>query len=406
MKNFTPEYEERIVPFESEDEKHKWIADHESYYKGFVSKCSSIAKMYEDAVGSIYGGIRHWRDGGNFPFVEYIKNDERIILTDSSRKRKQWLEEYLEWWAGTGETVKNNERGFRETQVSPQFLWENKLSHREIPGLEKCKRSGSSLFVAPTAWHKLFHPAWEWATSRAAEVHGIPMIVSSFSQTPLEEICGQKWFQIMPMKQEELMRETMEEAKSNDVKALVVTIDAQNGCTACRTSWGQDLVSMRDMPLLPRNSEFRGTTLKEYMSHHMIECRWKFIRKIRFILDKSPLPVYLKWIMTPEDAEKAIKMWAAGIYVSNHGWRQYDRGISTIEAVRRIRDKIGGEFPLIMDGGVRTGQDVMIARRAGADMVGIGRPIHYGLILRGKAGVKRVFEILDDEAHEALTLGL
>lgn len=80
--------------------------------------------------------------------------------------------------------------------------------------------------------------------------------------------------------------------------------------------------------------------------------------------------------------------------------------MSTLEAVRRIRDKIGGDFPLIMDGGIRTGQDIVIARRAGADMVGIGRPIHYGLTVGGESGVKKVFEILTNEMCETLELGM
>lgn len=138
----------------------------------------------------------------------------------------------------------------------------------------------------------------------------------------------------------------------------------------------------------------------------MPEGEYEFHKMIRFILDNSPLPVYLKGIMTPEDADVAIKMWAAGIYVSNHGGRQYDRGMSTLEAVKRIRDKIGGDFPLLMDGGIRTGQDIVIARRAGADMVGIGRPIHYGLTIGGEEGVKQVFEILRNERNEALELGM
>lgn len=314
-------------------------------------------------------------------------------------KTQIWLDAYLEGWAGTGQTVRNNEHAFHETQVKPQFLTAQKTLTK------------SDIFVAPTAWHKLFHPGGEYATSRAAEAYNLGwvglMIASSFSQTPLASLWGEKWYQMMPIKQEDVLMRTMENAKHAWARALVLTIDAPNGCTACRTAWEEpDRVSISDMPLLPKDKKFSGTTLKEYLSHHMPSNEWDFHNKVRFIIENSPLPMYLKGIMTPEDAEESIKMWAAGIYVSNHGGRQYDRGMSTLEAVKRIRAKIGRDFPLIMDGGIRTGQDIVIARRAGADLVGIGRPIHYGLTVGGEEGVKKVFEILINERNEALQLGM
>jgi isopentenyl diphosphate isomerase/L-lactate dehydrogenase-like FMN-dependent dehydrogenase len=325
-------------------------------------------------------------------------------------KTQTWLDTYLEGWAGTGQTVRNNQQAFESTTVAPQLLTRNGLQYRDIPGFDQISWK-PDIFVAPTAWQKLFHPGGEYATSRATEGSDRSwvgfMIASSFSQTPLRSLWGEKWYQMMPVKQENVMIRAMEAAKHNWARALVLTIDAPNGCTACRTAWdGPDRVSIEDMPLLPKDKKFSGTTLKEYLTHHMPSNEWDFREKVRFIIEKSPLPVYLKGIMTPEDTEEAIKMWAAGIYVSNHWGRQYDRGMSTLEAVRRIRDKIGGEFPLIMDGGIRTGQDIVIARRAGADMVGIGRPIHYGLTVGGEEGVKKVFEILRNERKEALQLGM
>lgn len=314
-------------------------------------------------------------------------------------KTQTWLDAYLEGWAGTGQTVRNNERAFQDSQVQSQFLTTRKTLTK------------SDIFVAPTAWHKLFHPGGEYATSRAAEAYNLRwvglMIASSFSQTPLASLWGEKWYQMMPIKQEDVMIDAMYGAKHAWARALVLTVDAPNGCTACRTWWNKpDRVSIGDMPLLPKDKKFSGATLKEYLTHHMPNNEWDFRDKVRFIIENSPLPVYIKGIMTPEDAEEGKKMWAAGIYVSNHGGRQYDRGISTLEAVRRIRDKIGGDFRLIMDGGIRTGQDIIIARRAGADMVGIGRPIHYGLTVGGESGVKKVFEILINERNEALQLGI
>jgi isopentenyl diphosphate isomerase/L-lactate dehydrogenase-like FMN-dependent dehydrogenase len=326
-------------------------------------------------------------------------------------KTQAWLDLYLEGWAGTSQTVRNNEQAFHETQVAPQFLKENKLYYRDIPGMNSRNFLRTDIFVAPTAWHKLFYPGGEYVTSRATEAFDRNwvgfMVASSFSQTPLHHLLGKKWYQMMPIIQEGIMKRTIDEAHNRWVGALVLTVDAPNGCTACRTSWNKpDRVSVADMPLLPKGNMFTGKTLKDYLAHHMPSNGYDFRKKIQFIIENSSLPVYLKGIMTPEDAEEAKKMWAAGIYVSNHGGRQYDRGISTLEAVRRIRDKIGGDFPLIMDGGIRTGQDIVIARRAGADMVGIGRPIHYGLTVGGESGVKKVFEILTNEMCETLELGM
>lgn len=96
------------------------------------------------------------------------------------------------------------------------------------------------MFVAPTAWHKLFHSGGEYATCRAVDAYdrdGMSfMIASSFSQTPLEHLYCKKWYQMMVIRQEEVMKKVAEEAKEKNVKALVLTIDAPNGCTACRTA--------------------------------------------------------------------------------------------------------------------------------------------------------------------------
>lgn len=173
-------------------------------------------------------------------------------------KTQIWLDLYLEGWAGTGQTVRNNEQAFHETQVAPQLLAKNELQYRDIPGISNRDFWKPDIFVAPTAWHKLFHSGGEFATSRATEASDRSwvgfMIASSFSQWSLDYLWGKIWYQMIPIKQEWIMKNMIDYAQRQNARAIVLTIDAPNGCTACRTAWDSpDRVSIGDMPLLPKD---------------------------------------------------------------------------------------------------------------------------------------------------------
>jgi 4-hydroxymandelate oxidase len=128
---------------------------------------------------------------------------------------------------------------------------------------------------------------------------------------------------------------------------------------------------------------------------------WKDVDWLRGF---AKVPVLLKGIMDPEDARRAASSGVAGIIVSNHGARNLDTVPATITVLPRVADAVGGRIPIIMDGGIRRGTDVLKALALGATAVGIGRPQLYGLAVDGSAGVKRVVEILRTELEMAMAL--
>lgn len=121
-----------------------------------------------------------------------------------------------------------------------------------------------------------------------------------------------------------------------------------------------------------------------------------------WLRDITDLPVIVKGVMTREDAELSVKYGADAVWVSNHGGRQLDSGLASMDVLPEVRDAIGSEMPLILDGGVRTGGDMVRALAAGADCVGIGRLAAYGLMAGGAAGVHKMLELLREEFISAM----
>lgn len=340
--------------------------------------------------------------------------EEYFSITDIQRlaqsRMKPDLLAYLESWAWTWSTHSGNCTAFSRDVIVPQPLACSHSDTTTTTHIAGVTDAISSVFVAPTAWHKLFHSQWELATLIGAHAQKALMIISSFSQTSWAEfISGTEWsvdptfYQMLMIQDEWLMREKIHEAQNAGCSAIVITVDAPNWCTACRPHAGKDRVDIDNMPLLPRRENDGVSTLWGYLQKYTNQWTydWAYISRI---VSSSPLPVYLKWILHPEDVEKAKSAWAQGIIVSNHGGRQMDGVISSYDALKRMQDTNQWDLSVLMDWGVRSGIDILKALIAWADAVGIGRPIHYGLFLDGQKGVSNVLGILQQELQTALRL--
>jgi isopentenyl diphosphate isomerase/L-lactate dehydrogenase-like FMN-dependent dehydrogenase len=269
------------------------------------------------------------------------------------------------------------------------------------------------ILAAPTAFHRLADPEGEIATARGVGQAGALMTLSSLSTCQLEDVAaaasGPLWFQLYCNKDREFTRELVQRALKAGYRALVVTAD-----TAC---WGIREADIRNGFHLPPGIEpvnliasdsggsaasHRGAGLAEIMSWMLNpSVTWK---DIEWLAEMSSVPVLVKGICRPDDAREAVRHGAAGVIVSNHGGRQLDGAPATLDVLPAIADEIGAEVPVLVDGGIRRGTDVLKALALGARAVQVGRPILWGLSAGGAEGVTQVLRMLARELELAMAL--
>lgn len=268
------------------------------------------------------------------------------------------------------------------------------------------------ILLAPTAYHRLVHPEGERATARGAGAAGATFVVSSFATTRIEEISAAAgaplWFQLYVQPDRAFTKDMLQRAEAAGCRAVCVTVDTPvAGARNREVRAGFELPPGMELPLLeglaqsdprfghrPRHREVFSSVLDPTLT-------WKDVAWLRSF---ARVPVLLKGVLNSDDAERAVQEGAAGLIVSNHGARNLDTLPATIEALPLVAERVAGRVPLLVDGGVRRGTDVLKALALGATAVLIGRPYLYGLGVAGAAGVTRVVEILRAELEMALAL--
>lgn len=282
--------------------------------------------------------------------------------------------------------------------------------------------------IAPTGFTRFMQTEGEDAGSASAAEHGIPFTLSTMGTRSLEDVAktsgnGRRWFQLYLWKDREASRDLLDRAKKNGFDTLVVTVDTpvagqrlrdvRNGMkippeltlktvldASYRPEWWFNFLttdslnfaslsnSAADLPTI-LNSMFEPTL--SYEDLKWIRSEWEG-------------PMFVKGVLTPEDAQDIMAAGADGLIVSSHGGRQLDRAPIPLEALPKIRKAVGDDVEIIYDSGVRSGSDVAIALALGADFVLIGRSYLYGLMAGGKEGVDRVIELIAAELHTTLHL--
>lgn len=304
------------------------------------------------------------------------------------------------------------------------------------------------VLVAPTAFHRMAHPDGEAGTARAAAGAGTIMMLSTFSNTPMEEVTaaaraaradagkqgevpgeqgedpgservggragsGPIWFQLYVYRDREVTRELVRRAEAAGCRGLVVTVDApllgrRERDVRNRFRLPDDLAVANLLPVgggaetVAPAAEDSG--LAAYVRTLLDpSLTWK---ELEWLVGATRLPVLVKGIVHPRDAVLAAEHGAVGVVVSNHGGRQLDTALPTIEALPEVAEAVADRdrFTVLLDGGVRRGTDVVKALALGADAVAVGRPILWGLAVDGAGGARRVLEILRREVDLALAL--
>jgi 4-hydroxymandelate oxidase len=263
------------------------------------------------------------------------------------------------------------------------------------------------ILLAPAAFHRLCHPEAEMATMQGANQAGAGMVLSSLSTISVEEVAGAAkhpvWFQLYTQVDRGLTEQMVLRAEAAGCKAICVTVDTPVLGARHREARSHfTLPADFKLPNLNLGSTshrpIRGAIYSELLNPTLT---WNDIEWLRSI---TRVPVLLKGVLNPDDAVRAIDVGVAGVIVSNHGARNLDTLPSTAEALPRIAEKVRGRLPLLVDGGIRRGTDVLKALALGAQAVLIGRPYLYGLAVAGAEGVARVINILRNELMMAMAL--
>ncbi|MEP6714562.1 MAG: alpha-hydroxy acid oxidase [Terriglobia bacterium] len=256
------------------------------------------------------------------------------------------------------------------------------------------------LMVSPTSLHLQLHPDGELATHKgAAAAAETPMIVSNNSSLPFDKIAAAAstplWVQMYPKQQMDQNRTYIETAQAAGAKALVVTVDQQASVYE-RAQHDRNLggtpVRRTGPPAINPENPYR-------ISSNRLWYEWKLFDDLRRF---TKIPIVVKGIVTAEDARLCVEHGLDAVYVSNHGGRSLDYGPSTLEVLPEIVQAVNGKVPVLFDGGIRRGTDILKALALGASAVCLGRVPMWGLGSFGANGVQRVLEILQAELLEAM----
>jgi 4-hydroxymandelate oxidase len=249
------------------------------------------------------------------------------------------------------------------------------------------------ILLAPTGGQRFIHPEGEMASARGAAAANSVYVISSSSSFKVEDIArstrGPVWFQLYVQKDRAFTRDLVERAEQSGCRALCVTVDSPTFGARNREERSRSELPERELPNL------KG---KDYLDPSLT---WKDIDWLRSF---ARTPVLLKGVLNPDDALTAVRAGVSGIIVSNHGARNLDTVPATIDALPLVAEKVAGRVPVLVDGGIRRGTDIIKAFALGAAAVQIGRPYLWGLGVSGALGVTRVVEILRKELELAMAL--
>jgi len=324
------------------------------------------------------------------------------MLTELAARAQARLDpvhwDYFAGGAGDERTLRANEEAFQALRLVPRVLRATgpRDLHTTLLGTELC----APVLVAPTAFHRLAHPDGEVATARGAAAAGTVMVVSMAATTAIEDIAaagGPLWFQLNPQPDLAFTAAVVRRAERAGCRALVVTVDAP--------VFGRRERDMRngftDLPAGLVCENMRDDTGRVRDIVMDADLGWDRIDWLRGI---TGLPIVLKGVLHPADAELAVEHGVSGILVSNHGGRQLDGVVSTVDALPAVVKAVGGRLPILLDGGIRCGTDIVAALALGAAAVLVGRPVLWGLAAGGDDGVREVLELLRADLDRALAL--
>jgi lactate 2-monooxygenase len=357
---------------------------------------------------------------------------------------------YIAGGAGIESTMSANRAAFERWRIIPRML-------RDLSQLDTSlelfgTKLPSPFLLAPIGVLDMAHPEADIAVGRAAAAEDIPMIFSNQASRPMEEVAAvmgdsPRWFQLYWSKSDDLVVSFLQRAEKIGAKAIVVTLDTTLLGWRIRDLdlaylpflHGRGIAQYTSDPVFqkmlesfsppPRNSKVTlnsiralfemgsnhpDSTLTAIRSGKALAAVQQFIATfsrttltwddLPFLRQHTKLPILLKGILHPDDARKALDAGMDGLIVSNHGGRQVDGAIASLDALPEIVQAVDGQIPVLMDSGIRTGADMFKALALGAKAVCLGRPYVYGLAVAGYAGVREVLQNYKADFERTMSL--
>jgi len=326
--------------------------------------------------------------------------------------------DYIAGGAGGEATVRANVEAFERRRLRPRMLAGNLARDLsvELFGV----RHRSPLLLAPVGTISIAHAEADIGVARAAAAARVPFVLSSAASSSLEQVAetmgdAPRWFQLYWINDRDVAASFVARAQASGYSAIVVTIDTPNlgwrprdlrnaylpflrgdGCA----NWFTDPVFLATLDRPPDEDPLSAAAAM-LATFPNLGLTWNDLDWLRGLVS---VPLLVKGVVTAEDAALALDHGVDGIVVSNHGGRQVDGAVAALDALVEVRDAVGPGVPLLMDGGVRRGADVVKALALGADAVLIGRLYAYGLAVGGAAGVEAVIRQLLAETDLTLAL--
>lgn len=327
---------------------------------------------------------------------------------------------YVAGSAGSEATARANRDAFDRWRIVPRFLRD--VAHRDLSVEVLGTAMPSPVLLAPIGVQSIFHPDGELATARAAGAEGVTMVLSTASSHSIEEVAeangdgAPRWYQLYWPKDRDLAVSFLERAKAAGYTALVVTLDTFT------LAWRPRDLDQAYLPFLrgigvanyfsdpvfqkavggPVTGANRDTALLHWVANFgNPSLTWD---DLAFLRDHWDGPIALKGVQHPDDARRAVDAGMDGVIVSNHGGRQVDGAIASLDALPGVVDAVRDQATVLFDSGIRTGSDVAKALALGAKAVLLARPYAYGLALGGQAGVQHVLRCIQAELELTMAL--
>jgi lactate 2-monooxygenase len=346
-----------------------------------------------------------------------------VAVAELEQRAREAMEEraanYVFAGAGTEDTMLANREAFERRRIVPRMLRD--VAARDLSTEVAGTAMPAPLLLAPIGVQQVVHEEGELATARAAAALGLPMIASTASHFSLEEIAAAggegtpRWFQLYWPNERELAGSLVDRAGAAGYRAIVLTVDTfipgwkprdlqqawlpfLNGLGVA--NYFQDPVFRACLERTPE--EDIGAATGQFLAIQANpSLTWDDLEWLR---ERTDLPLLVKGVQHVEDAREAVRRGLDGIVVSNHGGRQVDGAIASLDALGPIAEAVGGELAILFDSGVRGGADAIKALALGADAVCLGRPYVWGLALEGQQGVETVLKMVLAELDLTMAL--
>lgn len=344
------------------------------------------------------------------------------LYEDWERLAREKLEDgpyyYVAGGAGGERTMRANLQALSKQEIVPRML--RNVDDRDLSVRLFGQTYPFPVLHAPIGVQSIIHPDGEIGSALACAEVGVPYVASSASTVPMEVIAEKmgdapRWFQLYWSKDPEIAASFLQRAERSGYSAIVVTLDTP------MMAWREYDLKNVYLPFLAGEgvgNYFSDPAFLDKLEKSPQEdpqaaiMHWTQIfgntgltwQDVSFLREHTKLPIILKGILHPDDAKLALENGVDGIIVSNHGGRQVDGAIGALDALPAIVDAVRGEIPVLMDGGIRRGSDIMKAMALGAEAVLLGRPLMYGLAAAGQQGVKEVLQNM--LADLDITMGL